>query len=58
MSYTDLVNRIIEDGILTTDEYIELLETANEDGKIDDEERKGIMKVLKMKKEGTLIFKD
>lgn len=58
MSYTDLVNRIIEDGILTTDEYIELLETANEDGKIDDEEREGIMKVLKMKKEGTLIFKD
>lgn len=58
MSYTDLINRIIEDGILTTDEYIELLETANEDGKIDDEEREGIMKVLKMKKEGTLIFKD
>lgn len=58
MSYTDLVNRIIEDGKLTTDEYQELLTTANADGVIDDEEREGILKVLAMKKEGTLTFID
>lgn len=58
MSYTDLVNRIIEDGKLTTDEYQELLATANADGIIDKEEREGILKVLSLKKEGKLIFED
>lgn len=58
MSYTDLVNRIIEDGKLTTDEYQELLATANADGIIDKEEREGILTVLSLKKEGKLIFED
>ncbi|MCP4255681.1 MAG: hypothetical protein GY775_20205 [Candidatus Scalindua sp.] len=34
MSYTELVERIIEDGKLTVNEYKDLLETANEDGLI------------------------
>lgn len=56
MSYTDLVNRIIADGVLTVSEYEELLKTANADGKIDEEERKGILKVLEMKNNGELKF--
>lgn len=54
MSYTDLVERIIADGVLTADEYEELLKTANADGKIDEEERQGILRVLEMKDRGEL----
>lgn len=54
MSFKDLVERIIADGVLTADEYEELLKTANADGKIDEEEREGILKVLDMKNKGEL----
>jgi len=58
MSYTELVERIIEDGKLTVDEYKTLLETANEDTLMDSEEREGILRVLTLKKEGKLQFVD
>lgn len=54
MSYKELVDRIIADGVLTSKEYLELLETANKDGVLDAEEREGILKVLKMKEEAKL----
>jgi CBS domain containing-hemolysin-like protein len=52
--FSELVDKIIEDGRLTADEYNLLLKTANEDGKIDKEERKGILRILDMKNKGEL----
>ncbi len=54
----ELVDRIIEDGVISGDEYDELLKTIHADGKIDQGEKDQIDRVYKLIKDGTITIEN
>jgi len=48
----DMVDRIIADGVITDEEYKELLENVHEDKVVDAEEKEQIDRVYTLIKEG------
>ncbi len=54
MSIKELVDRIIEDGVITKAEHEEFLLKVKENGKIDSEESKQISRLRKMIEKGEL----
>ena len=57
MSIKKLVDRIIEDGVITKAEYEEFLRKVKEDDKIDQEESKQIARLREMIEKGELQVK-
>ncbi len=54
MSIKELVDRIIEDGVITKAEHEEFLLKVKENGKIDSEESKQISRLREMIEKGEL----
>lgn len=57
-SLKDLVDRIIEDGVLTNDEHQEFMDRVHQDGQIDAEESEQISRIFKLIQEGKLQVVD
>ena len=57
MSIQKLVDRIIEDGVITKAEHEEFLRKVKEDDKIDQEESKQISRLREMIEKGELQVK-
>jgi CBS domain containing-hemolysin-like protein len=53
-----MVDRFIEDGVLTTEEHDELMAMVHADGKIDDDEKAEISRIFKLIQQGTLKVVD
>jgi len=51
----NLVDKIIEDGIISDSEYQDLLMKIHSDGKIDQEEKKQIDRVYNLIKDGKIV---
>lgn len=58
MSIKELVDQIIEDGVLTREEHDAFIEKVHADGQIDDEESEQISRLFKMIQDGTLKVVD
>ncbi|MCP4158306.1 MAG: hypothetical protein GY757_61975 [bacterium] len=54
MNIKELVERIIADGKVTTEEHKILLDAVSEDGKLDEGEAKQIKRVMEMIRSGEL----
>ena len=54
---SDLVNRIIADGKITEAEHEKFKAAVNEDGKMDDEEKEQVWRIINMIDEGKLKVK-
>ena len=52
-----LINKAIKDGIITRDEYEEILQVVNEDGHNDDQEKALIGQLHEMIEDKTIRFK-
>ena len=53
-SIKELLDRIIEDGVMTGDEHSEFIRRVNADGEIDDEESEQIARLFQLISEGKL----
>lgn len=58
MSIKELVDQIIEDGVLTREEHDDFIERVHADGQIDDEESEQISRLFKLIQDGTLKVVD
>jgi len=55
---TDLFNKIVEDGVITSEEYDEFFEVMQADGVIDEEESAIISAMFKLIQEGEIKIVD
>ena len=53
-SIRELVDQIVEDGVMTSEEYDTFLELMHKDGKIDVEESAEISRIFRLIQEGKL----
>ena len=54
----DMLDKFIEDGVLTRDEHDQFIEQIHADGKIDDDEKVQISRMFSLIKDGTLKIVD
>ena len=54
----DMLDKFIEDGVLTRDEHDQFIEQIHADGKIDDDEKAQISRMFSLIKDGTLKIVD
>lgn len=54
MSIKSFVDQILQDGKLTREEHLRFLYAVQEDGKVDNEEREQINRILEMIKSGKI----
>ena len=52
-----LIDRVIEDGIITHAEYESIMKIVNEDGHIDNQEKALLKQLQQMIEDKTIIFK-
>jgi len=57
-SIKELVDQIIEDGVLTREEHDSFIEQVHADGEIDEEESEQISRLFKLIQDGTLKVVD
>ena len=53
-SIKELLDRIIEDGVMTAEEHSEFIRRVNADGEIDDEESEQIARLFQLISDGKL----
>lgn len=58
MGIKELVDKLVEDGVITSSEHEEFINLVHKDGVVDDEESAQIARVFSMISEGTLKVVD
>ena len=53
-----LVDKYIEDGVMTRQEHEDFIDAVHKDGEIDDEESKQIARIFKLIADGELVIVD